>query len=108
MLPQQLPRNGHCLQLTEQKSNQSTRIYSPRIEQLFEQWKQQRRRSNQQQQQLIMDPQKKMATRKAAEGEEHVAALAWLKRCLDVDRLSEYIDRNILAFRVTAELIDGM
>lgn len=102
MLPQQLQRNGHCLQSTEQKSNQSIRIYridSPRIEQLFEQWKQQRR--SKQQQQLIMDPQKKVATtRKATEGEEHVAALAWLKRCLDVDRLSEYIDRNILAFRV--------
>ena len=76
MLPQQqLPRNGHCLQSTEQKSNQSTRIYrldSPRIEQLFEQWKQQRRRSNQQQQQLIMDPQKKVVTKKI-EGEDQAA-----------------------------------
>ncbi len=104
MLPQQqLQRNGHCLQSTEQKRNQSIRIYridSPRIEQLFEKWKQQRRKGNQQQQQLIMDPQKKVVTKKI-EGEDHVAALAWLKRCLDVDRLSEYIDRNILAFRVS-------
>lgn len=108
MLPQQLPRNGHCLQSTEHRiSNRSIRIHridSPRIEQLFEQWKQQRRRSNQQQQQLIMDPQKNVVVTKKSEGEDQ-AALAWLKRCLDVDRLSEYIDRNILAFRVTAELI---
>lgn len=37
--------------------------------------------------------------KKTTDTQEQVA-LAWLKRCLDIDRFSEYIDKNILTLRV--------